>query len=153
MFTERYHSMSRMCFSSFILTGSMDLSIAFRSSPPHASVILSAVRVPPSLQALTEIYLKCAIAFIMPQVLVKSFLCKNLCGSTWPLWLPCRDDPSQLQHINGHRHAEGDEQKKSRYQVWLSFLFSAQPSHFTLPELFSSILSRGRINTDKKQWY
>lgn len=55
--------------SSLLLTGSMDLLTVFQSSPPRASLILSAVRVLPSLQALAEIYLKCAFAFIMLRVL------------------------------------------------------------------------------------
>lgn len=63
----------------FLPTGSMDLLIASPSSPPHVSVILSAVRVLPLLQALTQIILKCDFAFMM-RVLVKSFLCKKLCG-------------------------------------------------------------------------
>lgn len=63
MFIEIYY-VTYMLLSSFLLTGSMDLLIAFQSSPPHASVIPSAVRVLPSLQALTEIYLKCVFAFI-----------------------------------------------------------------------------------------
>lgn len=45
-----------------------------------------------------------------------------LCWSNWLLFLPCRDNSSQFQHIIGHRHSEGDKQKKPRYQVCLPFL-------------------------------
>lgn len=45
-----------------------------------------------------------------------------LCWSNWLLFLPCRDNSSQFQHIIGHRHSEGDEQKKPCYQVCLPFL-------------------------------
>lgn len=64
MFIELYYATYCTFFS---LTGSMDLSIAFQSCPPHVSVILSVVRVLPSLHPLTEIYLKFVFAFIMPQ--------------------------------------------------------------------------------------
>lgn len=133
----------------FLLTGSMDLSIAFQSCPPHVSVILSVVGVLPSLHPLTEIHLKFVFAFIMPQCCMQE--------SVWEYLNLVIAMQGQSVAVSAH-HRPLPPQRRRADKVLLPGvpLFYTQPSHFTLPRLFSFILmpcSSGRINTNKKQWY
>lgn len=136
----------------FLLTGSMDLSIAFQSCPPHVSLILSVVRVLPSLHPLTEIYLKFVrefCAFIMPQCCLQE--------SVWEYLTLVIAMQRQSVAVSAH-HRPLPPQRRRADEVLLPGvpLFYAQPSHFTLSKLFSFILmpcSSGRINTNNKQWY
>lgn len=134
-----------MCF--FSPTGSMDQWIAFQSSPPHASVILSLVRVLPSVQV-------CAFAFIILPVADKSFLCKKICMR---LLDSCDCSVGTIRRSFSTSSAIATQKETSRRSPVSRCVSSPRRPHFSfLHQAFSFILipcSSGRINTDKRQWY
>lgn len=117
----------------------MDQSIAFQSSP-HISAILSVVR-----PLLVEIYSKYVFAFIMLHSCIQEFV--------WYLTLVIATQ-GQSVAVSAHHQLLLPQTRRAEVVLLPGVpLFSTQPSHFILSNLFSYIqipLISGRINTNKK---